>query len=245
MEGDERTDATDGLRVSLPCDAPPAQTRKGWGLDFDELLDRTIGPRGTPEREEHERAVSALKRRYMLIERATGWMRRTPIVGRLVWVFWNGLLADGPRATCKPRWGMLTFAFLNDGVRPTVWHTWASIRRSDVGIWPEGAPASREEAIGRDWIPPSWRADWDDPAMDVYDDDDGRSQAHTEIRRNDDGTIDEVVLYDAAGRCTFHLEQLDDDLWYFGLYPDPDAGSDANIQFDIVRRKKRVDVVEQ
>ena len=66
---------------------------------------------------------------------------------------------------------------------------------------------------------------------------------YVEVRHNDDGTIDEVVLYDALGRCLFHLEQLDRDLWYFGLYPTVDP--DDEVQFDIVRRKKRVDVVEQ
>jgi len=35
-----------------------------------------------------------------------------------------------------------------------------------------------------------------------------------EIRRNDDGSVDEIV-----GSGFFHLEQMDDDLWWCGLYP--------------------------
>lgn len=57
-----------------------------------------------------------------------------------------------------------------------------------------------------------------------------------EIRRNDDGTIDEVVAYGPDGDCWFHLEQLDDDGYYFGIYD----GVENLEQFDIWRRKKRV-----
>ena len=66
----------------------------------------------------------------------------------------------------------------------------------------------------------------------------------TEVRLNEDGSIDEVVLY-IDGRCVFHMESLDHDLWYFGLYPDPVPSSDENIQFDILRKKKDVLVVQQ
>ncbi len=54
-----------------------------------------------------------------------------------------------------------------------------------------------------------------------------------EIRRNPDGTIDEVLLY-VGDRCVFHLEQNSPLSWYFNLYPragDPE-------QFSINARKR-------
>ena len=68
-----------------------------------------------------------------------------------------------------------------------------------------------------------------------------------EVRRNDDGSLDEVLLYDAE-RCLFHMEQLDDDRWWFALYPtDPGASgmTDDDAHFDIFRRKKHVEVTER
>jgi len=53
-----------------------------------------------------------------------------------------------------------------------------------------------------------------------------------EERRNDDGTLDEVLLFDGE-RCVFHLEQMDKNAWYFGLYPD---GS-LQEQYDIRARR--------
>lgn len=48
-----------------------------------------------------------------------------------------------------------------------------------------------------------------------------------EVRRNEDGTIDEVLLYEGDGtreRCVFHMEQTTGHSWYFNLYPE---GADA------------------
>lgn len=57
-----------------------------------------------------------------------------------------------------------------------------------------------------------------------------------EVRRNDDGTIDEVLLY-VGERCVFHLEQMDKRGWYFGLYPCPDGSSERHpIDHDEVRQ---------
>lgn len=84
-----------------------------------------------------------------IIEQLTGWMRRIPIVGRLVQSFWSSILDDGIVSTCRPRYGMLTFAFLNDGIRPTLWHTWQEIRHPDgpyAGIYIHGAPRSLAHA---------------------------------------------------------------------------------------------------
>lgn len=34
------------------------------------------------------------------------------------------------------------------------------------------------------------------------------------IRYHDDGTLDEIVALDANGACEFHMEQLDDNLFW-------------------------------
>ena len=38
-----------------------------------------------------------------------------------------------------------------------------------------------------------------------------------ELRRNEDGTLDEALLY-VDGACVFHLEQLNESEWYLGLH---------------------------
>jgi hypothetical protein len=70
------------------------------------------------------------------------------------------------------------------------------------------------------------------------------SKYRLEVRPNDDGSIDEVVLYDSDDKCVFHLEQLDDDLWYFDLTTDTDHTENYEI-FDIFRTKKKVHVRQQ
>ena len=65
-----------------------------------------------------------------------------------------------------------------------------------------------------------------------------------EIRRNDDGSLDEVLLYDEE-RCLFHLEQMDGDHWWFALYPVPVIHSDEDEHFDIVKHKKWVKVIQR
>lgn len=104
----------------------------------------------TPEK---EAALAKARKRRERSERLTGWMNHIPVVGRLVYVFWYSLLDDGLIETCKPRWGALTFSFLNDGMRPTVWHTWRQITRDQydqfTGIYTRGAPKSLAQA--REW----------------------------------------------------------------------------------------------
>ena len=82
----------------------------------------------------------AYKRRLDTAERLTGWMRRLPLVGHLAATFWGSLLGEGIVSTCKPRWGALTFCYLNDGDAPTVYHTALSVLRPDTPIYPTGAP---------------------------------------------------------------------------------------------------------
>lgn len=93
-------------------------------------------------------------RRYMrrnnIATALTHWMLRIPVVGRLVEAFWYLLIAEGFRQTLKPRWGGITFAFLNDGMGATVWHTWRQITHDQTdpytGIYVKGAPHSLKEA---------------------------------------------------------------------------------------------------
>ncbi|HCO01862.1 MAG TPA: hypothetical protein DIT48_00595 [Actinobacteria bacterium] len=59
-----------------------------------------------------------------------------------------------------------------------------------------------------------------------------------ETRPNDNGTIDEVLIY-VGDRCVFHLEQLDDDAYWFAWYGD---GMDRDQHFDIRRHGKRVTI---
>ena len=42
-----------------------------------------------------------------------------------------------------------------------------------------------------------------------------------EVRTNDDGSLDEIVMYDAAGTCIFHLEQMNDQCYWLRFYGDP------------------------
>lgn len=45
---------------------------------------------------------------------------------------------------------------------------------------------------------------------------------NTEIRLNDDGTVDEIVVRDSNQHCLAHLEQLSDEHYWLGLH-DPKA----------------------
>lgn len=84
------------------------------------------------------------------------WMR-WPIL-HMVYTFWSSVFEEGIRATLIPRWGSMTFAFLNDGIKPTVWHTLYTILHSPSakfsGIYTDGAPKSRAEAE-------EWEAKWE------------------------------------------------------------------------------------
>lgn len=63
-----------------------------------------------------------------------------------------------------------------------------------------------------------------------------------EIRRNDDGSIDEVLLF-VGERCVFHLEQMSKRSWYFGLYPQPgDSGAERGVEQFYINADKRVRV---
>lgn len=102
------------------------------------------------ETPEFKKQYRRLVRRNRVADRLTRWMLHIPVVGRLVQAFWYLLIYEGPYQTLKPRWGGLTFAFLNDGCKPTVWHTWRQITHDQTdpytGIYVMGAPHSLKEA---------------------------------------------------------------------------------------------------
>jgi len=50
-----------------------------------------------------------------------------------------------------------------------------------------------------------------------------RGAMSVEIRKNDDGSIDEVI----ANGCAIHLEQMDKNAWYLGI----DASDGSHWQF--------------
>jgi len=91
-----------------------------------------------------KRDYERYKRKVAIIEFFVGWMRRIPLVGRLIHTFWFALLDEGVYQTLKPRWGAITFSFLNDGFRPTAWHTWASITSRDPGLYVGRNPVDGE-----------------------------------------------------------------------------------------------------
>lgn len=101
----------------------------------------------TPEfQEEYRKYV----RRCHIAEWLTSWMRHIPVLGKYTASFWYLLIAEGFRSTLKPRWGGITFAYLNDGMGATVWHTWRQMTRDNTdpytGIYINGAPHSLKEA---------------------------------------------------------------------------------------------------
>lgn len=94
----------------------------------------------------------ARRRRASIIEaemyRRFFWLR-WPII-HVIYSFWSSLIQEGFYQTIKPRWGAMTFAYLNDGMKPTLWHTLYMITHRPhakfSGIYISGAPKSRAEA---------------------------------------------------------------------------------------------------
>jgi hypothetical protein len=70
------------------------------------------------------------------------WMRSRFM--RLLYVVWISPIDEGFREVFTPRWGAITFSFLNDGMKPTLWHTLLSLTSRHEGIYPDGAPTFRQ-----------------------------------------------------------------------------------------------------
>ena len=44
-----------------------------------------------------------------------------------------------------------------------------------------------------------------------------------EVRFHKDGSLDEIILWNEDHKCSFHLEQMDDDHWWMGVYGDTES----------------------
>jgi hypothetical protein len=98
--------------------------------------------------------------RDRLAFRLTNWMLHIPVLGTYTRDFWFLIICEGFRQTLKPRWGAITFAYLNDGCGATIWHTWRSITHDSddpyTGIYIHGAPHSLKEAQEFDEKAQAW-----------------------------------------------------------------------------------------
>jgi hypothetical protein len=108
------------------------------------------------ETPEFKKDYKRYQNRNKIAEYLTGWMKHIPVVGYYIASFWCLLIAEGFYQTLKPRYGAITFSFLNDGCGATVWHTWKQVTEpySDFsGIYTMGAPKNMTEAV-------AWEQKW-------------------------------------------------------------------------------------
>ena len=115
---------------------------------------------------EFKREFKRYKARMELAARVTAPLLHIPVIGRYIRDFWFFTITEHPVSVFKPRWGAITFAYLNDGW-PTVWHTWKTITTpeggDDPGIYVKGTPcgdflipgAPRSQAEAD-----AWEAQW-------------------------------------------------------------------------------------
>ena len=106
---------------------------------------------------EFQKEFKRYQNRNKIALRLTKWMMHIPVVGYYVATFWYLLIAEGFYQTLTPRYGGITFSFLNDGCGATVWHTWRSVvdhHGNFSGIYTMGAPKNRKQAE-------EWEAKWE------------------------------------------------------------------------------------
>ena len=63
-----------------------------------------------------------------------------------------------------------------------------------------------------------------------------------ELRYNDNGTLDEAIIY-INGVCVYHLEQMDDGYWWMGLESDK-----GQVHINLATKKKAhivADVIDE
>ena len=129
-------DSFDGVFV-------PIEGTNHFRLDFDKLRE-SMSP---PVRRNWDRR-NIVTRTQMWLIRHLPWMS-WPLL-HMVYTFWICLMDEGIVSTLKPRWGAMTFSYLNDGIKPSVWHTLYTIfhrpHAEYSGIYVSGAPKSRKEA---------------------------------------------------------------------------------------------------
>jgi hypothetical protein len=125
--------------VEFDADGKP--TRYRW--DSDKWFN-SLSPREQRNIKRRRKVLDITFKMYRTIP----WMR-WPVL-QYIYAFWEGIFEDGIKSTCKPRWGAVTFGWLNDGIKPTLWHTYIQLTRNHMskysGIYPNGAPKSKKQA---------------------------------------------------------------------------------------------------
>lgn len=118
------------------------------GMSFDQMMRRYCESRNA------KRRAKVLTFQYRVFSKIPPW--NTPLF-HYITAFWIGLIDEGPYQMLKPRWGGITFGWLNDGMKPTVWHTLRQLLHDQTdpytGIYPNGAPKSLEQAK-------RWEEEW-------------------------------------------------------------------------------------
>lgn len=119
---------------------------------WDEVEDDLFGKPGTPERAENDARMKRYSRFMDRAEAITKPLKRVPVLGRLASTFWFYVITE-----TNPLNG-LEWAFLNDGMRPSLWHTLYELTHDGLdrysGLYPGRAPRSRAEAeriVSREW----------------------------------------------------------------------------------------------
>jgi len=109
------------------------------------------------------------------------------------------------------------------GTRLAYDETWDAFRAYEDKAAKQGSGMTREQLTGAAMML-GWLVDHSLsvpaptlPALDALD---------VEVRPNEDGTVDEVII-NVGGRCVFHLEQMDDDAYWFAIYTNPDPMADS------------------
>ena len=124
---------------------------KGRVQTWSEVKDRILGEPGTEKRRAFDREYARFSRRMSRGRLLTDWMNRVPGIGKLAASFWFLVLTEDDHNPL----GGLEFSFLNDGMRPSLWHTWYQMTHGPMdaltGIYPGGAPRTEAEALKIAW----------------------------------------------------------------------------------------------
>lgn len=113
-----------------------------WRWDHDKFM-KTLSP---AQRRNHERSMKVF-RIQLGMRRRMPWLQWN-VIG-VAYTFWTCLFDEGVRNTLNPHWGAMAFSYLNDGMKPTLWHVIQQIFFHDgkySGIWPGGAPKNKDDA---------------------------------------------------------------------------------------------------
>jgi hypothetical protein len=112
------------------------------GLSDLDIMRSSMPPAWRRNMDRRKRVWNAQERVY----RACPWMRwNLPTLMYAVWVL---PIDEGIKDVFTPRWGAITFGFLNDGMKPTLWFTLLNLVRNQP-IHPSGAPTFRQWLRGK------------------------------------------------------------------------------------------------